>query len=177
METIVEALNILPTYGFPPPGASSSVWPVLLAYAPEHPLLVYSTAAAHNSELICSQASLHTLGTSLGFITKEDAVTMGPIYLRRLSLLHDSRVAALKRIISRLPEGHIGCPFHLQALAWKEGIARVLLEPEVQNTSVSTLVATFGPLATHSDCLTCKERVTIRIKDICREWAAVSRTI
>jgi len=175
IETIAEALAALPKYGLPVPEAPSDVWNVLLSFAPEHPLRVYAIGAANGCELICAQASSFTLGSSLSFLTEADALTMGPIYLRRLSFLHAGRIDALKRIIATPPEEHEDC--EQGDLAWKEGVAHILLSPQLQNTSVPTLVATFGPLAGTADCPQCNANIQARINDMCAEWDSVPRTI
>lgn len=173
----MEALDALRSYGLPPPGPSSDIWPILLAHAPMHPIQVYAIAAANGSDIICIASSRYTLGTSLSFITEGDALMMGAVYLRRLAFLHVGRVEALKRMISTLPRLHAGCPSTPLAVAWNEGVAHVLLLPQPQNTPPSTLISTFEPLARQSECAVCKERLSTHVNDMCREWAAVSRAI
>lgn len=177
---IATALNALTKYGIPPPDNSSDVWATLLAHAPETPLRVYALGAANASDTVCSVASSHTLDTSLGLLTEGDALSAGPIYLRRLAFLHAGRMEALKRIIATVPDQHEDCTPDTRremVLSWKEAIALVLLEPQPQSTPVSLLITTFGPLAAQSECLRCKENVGARVKAMCQEWASVSRTI
>jgi len=178
IETVEEALGVLPKYGIPVPEDESDIWSILIAHAPEHPLRVYGIGAANASESVCIQASPFTLGISLGFLTEADALTMGPDYLRRLTFLHVERVEALKEIISKPLEEHGDCTVRLEvSLAWREAAAQVLLAQQPQNLPASTLVATFGPVATAARCYQCTGIMQTRISTMCREWNSVPRTI
>lgn len=175
----MEALDALRAYGFSRPNDSSEIWNMLVAHAPEDPLRVYITGAAHGSDFTCTQASPYTLRLSLSLISEADVLTMGAVYLRRLTLLHVGRVAELKRIIRNPPPLHTACAQTqpLRELTWKEGVTEILLLDHPQNTSESTIMITFGPLASRTRCAVCKERLTARINNMCREWSLVPRTI
>jgi len=177
IEIIAEALAVLPKYGLPAPDEASEIWVSLLAHAPEHPYRVYAIGAANAPDLVCARASSFTLGLSLGFLTEADALTMGPIYLRRLSFLHAGRVQALKRIISPLPDQHGDCELGDLPLAWNEAVGQILLSPQLPNISVPILFTTFGPLVGTSECPQCNANIQARVTTLCEEWGSVSRTI
>ncbi|KIO24872.1 hypothetical protein M407DRAFT_25732 [Tulasnella calospora MUT 4182] len=183
IEVISGALEALPRYGLPTPGLTNEIWTVLLRQAEMDPLRVYSLGAAHAIDSVCVQASEHTLKTPLSNVSEVDAMTMGPIYLRRLFFLHFGRVEALKRILGPPPDTHpdtAACSEVTQRAvkkAWKAALAELLLADKPQATSVASIVSAFGPIANSTQCLACKEKIQERIASVVHEWGNVKRSI
>ncbi|KAG9047788.1 hypothetical protein FS837_001496 [Tulasnella sp. UAMH 9824] len=183
IEVISNALQALPRYGLPAPGPTNEIWTVLLRQAEMDPLRVYSLGASHAVESVCIQSSEHTLQTSLSNLSEADAMTMGPIYLRRLFFLHFGRVGALKRILGPPPNTHadtIVCTEVTQRAvkkAWKAGLAELLLAEMPQATQVPSIFSAFGPIANSTQCWTCKEKIQERIADAVQAWGNVKKII
>ncbi|KAG8935268.1 hypothetical protein FRC00_011215 [Tulasnella sp. 408] len=183
IEVISNALQALPRYGLPSPGPTNEIWTVLLRQAEMDPLRVYSLGASHAVESVCMQSSEHTLQTSLSNLSEADAMTMGPIYLRRLFFLHLGRLEALKRILGPPPDTHadtIACTEVTQRAvkkAWKAGLAELLLAETPQATRVSSIVSAFGPIVNSTQCLACKEKIQERIADAVQAWGNVKKII
>jgi hypothetical protein len=101
-------------------------------HVPYHPLLIYSTAAQYGIESLARDASSHLLGLGLEDIDDASACKMGPLYLKRLSLLNLSRIKALKSIVMKstpvchtFVKGRRGCSRETQRAMTKEWIQTV----------------------------------------------------
>ena len=83
----------------------------ILIRAPAEPLACYSLAAHAEIEELAIMASPYTLSLSLSEVTDEDAIRIGPCYLKRLFFLHFGRTEALKRILLQPPHPHPPTPW------------------------------------------------------------------
>ena len=111
-DTVAAALPALARYGVPlgpspdPTAPTSHAGPVhelVLAHAPYHPIDTYALAARHGLDGAAVAASGHLLAFDLSLVTDALATAMGPVYLKRLFLLHQARRAALREILLRAP--------------------------------------------------------------------------
>lgn len=86
--------------------SSTSLYAILLSYAPLFPLDLYALAAAHDLYDLAVATSSHLLSLPLASISDEMAERIGPIYLKRLFFLHFGRSDALKRVLLPPPHPH-----------------------------------------------------------------------
>lgn len=124
-ETVEAALAALGTYGVPlntladptlspgpilggtpdiPHFPLSLVDQLVLSHAPYRPIDTYALAAQHGLDAVAVVTSGHLLSFDLSTVTDELAHKMGPVYLKRLFLLHQNRLAALRNILLRAPD-------------------------------------------------------------------------
>jgi hypothetical protein len=86
--------------------SSTSLYAILLSYAPLFPLDLYALAATHDLYDLAVATSSHLLSLPLASISDEMAERIGPIYLKRLFFLHFGRSDALKRVLLPPPHPH-----------------------------------------------------------------------
>jgi len=109
IETIVRAVDRMPTWSISPKDLltpSNPVYELLLALAPLWPLEVYALASYHGLEEMAINVSPYLLSYDLSTITNETAERIGPIYLKKLLLLHMNRSTDLKAILLLPPHPH-----------------------------------------------------------------------
>lgn len=71
---------------------------------------LYAHAAQHNLHELATQASSALLSYPLATVTDDLARRMGPIYLRKLFLLHTERTKRLRHILASPPAAHRPTP-------------------------------------------------------------------
>jgi hypothetical protein len=108
---ICDAVDALAQYGAIRLGAAGSgsgsgLHDILLSQAPLHPFEMYKLAGAHALDELAVAVSAHLQSHPLWSISNEDAVRIGPVYLRRLFFLHFGRADALKRLLLTGPGSH-----------------------------------------------------------------------
>ena len=109
IKTIIRAVDRMPTWSIPPNDLltpSNPLYELLLSYSPLCPLEIYALASHHDLEDMAINVSPHLLSYDLSTITDEMAVRIGPIYLKRLLLLHFNRTRDLKSILLLPPHPH-----------------------------------------------------------------------
>jgi len=109
LETIVRAVDRMAAWSLSPKDLLTPTTPLyklLLSHAPLQPLQVYALAAYHGLEDLAITVSSHLLSYDLSTITDEMAERIGPVYLKKLLLLHINRSAALKAILLLPPHPH-----------------------------------------------------------------------
>ena len=105
---------------------------LLLSCAPYRPLDAYAVAARFALESLAVPISSHLLAYDLSRLPDATAQKMGPIYLKRLFVLHQGRLTALRNILFRPPAEHapaVGCsPEQRQQLtrAWALAVAQLV---------------------------------------------------
>ena len=100
-------------YGIPiEPHAAphQQMYQLLLSHAPYHPIETYALAASHGLEDVAVVASGHLLSYDMTRLTDELVTKMGAIYLKRLVLLHQERMTALRHILLQAPRNHSPTP-------------------------------------------------------------------
>lgn len=183
LPTIGEAFVSLDKYGIPAPSDSSDVWSLVLHYAQAHPIPAFALAAGRNIDWLCVKISPYTLSVLLDTVTEADALTMGPVYLRRLFLLHLGRRDALKRVIERPPATHHptpGCTMDDQTdvvRSWDTVVADLVLRPMPHNTQVEELRDGFVAVAQRRTCGLCVSNIRFRVIEAIRDWQAIKYTI
>jgi hypothetical protein len=109
LDQVTAALQAFPRYGVPVPtvvGPGSPLFDALLAIAPARPLDVYALAAQRGLHDLAVRSSAFLLSISLANVSDAQALTMGPLYLKRLFFLHLGRADAFKRLLLVPPPDH-----------------------------------------------------------------------
>ncbi|KAG8855022.1 hypothetical protein FRB96_007217 [Tulasnella sp. 330] len=185
LDVIGEALRWLDKYGIQIPDSHSptGIWPLVIQYAQRQPIRAYALAASHSMEDICVEISPLTLSTSLHNISESDALTMGPIFLRRLFFLHLGRRSACKQVFEKPPAQHAetaSCTLANQievTRVWELKMADVVLHPSQENFPVEELRRMFSGIVEGRACSACIEAIRARVEKACAEWLAVKQTI
>ncbi|KAL1695427.1 hypothetical protein GGG16DRAFT_45381 [Schizophyllum commune] len=183
LPTLVAALERLPVYGLSPMRYVTPprvLFNALLAQAPLAPLAVYIAAARSSLDALAVAVSPHLLSLPLHRITDEQAIAMGPVYLRRLFMLHRNRIEALKEILAPAPYPHPEtphCSFADQrrvARSWQLAAAYLVTEARPGTTMESTV----NSLLDNIVCDACKQTLKERLQKAIVDWtmAPVSPT-
>ncbi|KAH9898081.1 hypothetical protein C8Q73DRAFT_683594 [Cubamyces lactineus] len=185
LEVVDAALEALSQYGAPLDQVAAPTQPLyqlLLSFAPHRPLEAYATAAHYALEHVAVAVSSHLLAYDLACLPDAMAHKMGPVYLKRLFLLHLTRLAELRIIIFRMPALHQpspGCTLETRQTltrAWALAAAQLVWDV-LPSTSTSALRSLLEPIALKLDCQLCATAVQRRVQEIVYEWSAVKRTI
>ena len=108
-DAIAEAISALKTYGVPLHtrlSAGSSLFSLLMSYAPVVPLDLYTLAASYDLHDLAAFTSQYLHSLSLASLSDGEAERMGAVYVKRLFFLHYGRINALKRILLAPPVPH-----------------------------------------------------------------------
>lgn len=103
------AFDAFPRYGLTVKtciAPSSPLFTLLLSCAPLQPLEVYALASRHDLYDLAVGVSPHLLGYPLSSLTDEMSDRIGPLYLKRLFMLHHTRLEALRRMLFAAPHPH-----------------------------------------------------------------------
>ena len=176
---------------------------LLLSYAPFRPLDAYAVAARFVLEDAAVAASSHLLAYDLSRLPDAAAQKMGPLYLKRLFVLHQARLAALRGILFRPPTEHgpaAGCsPEQRQQLtrAWALAVAQLVWDVLPSEwaplrdrgrcgadwvamwlgVSTSALQSLLEPIGAAVTCPHCAVTLQRRVQEITYEWSSVKVTI
>ncbi|CDO75646.1 hypothetical protein BN946_scf184743.g6 [Trametes cinnabarina] len=210
LETVEAALDALIKYGVPIETYTAPFQPLyqlILSHAPYRPIETYALAGRHQLEDLAVTVSGHLLSFDLSRITDDLAKKMGPVYLKRLFLLHQSRLMALKELLLKPPANHPvtpGCnPNEHGKLtrAWALTTAQLVWDampskpitgfevdvPEAQGLpsvalsvvgiSPNSLRALLEPIAETIVCESCRKMLQQRIQEVMYSWGQVKPTI
>jgi hypothetical protein len=201
-ETLVAAVNRLPTYGVRPKSRiapSTPLFTLLLSHAPLFPMELYALASYFDLYDLAVSTSSHLLSFSLATLTDDMAERIGPVYLKRLFFLHFGRSDALKRVLLPPPHPHAPtpwCDFTEQKkltrawalasayLAWdaRPGTcslskANLYAHAGLLDLSTSTMESALSPLGEHLSCDLCRSALKDRIKNLIVQWSVVKARI
>ena len=113
LETVEQSLTALIKYGVlidAHATLNQPLYQLILSHAPHRPIETYALAAQHDLEDLAVAASGHLLSYDTSRLTDTLAAQIGPVYLKRLFLLHQSRLAALRNIVLQPPAAHPATP-------------------------------------------------------------------
>ncbi|KAF8908531.1 hypothetical protein CPB84DRAFT_1703539 [Gymnopilus junonius] len=185
IETLVKAVDRMPTYGLPPQSLiqpSSPLYNLLLSRAPLCPLDVYALAAHHDLLPLAVSVSSHLLSYDLFAITDAMAKRISATYLKKLMLLHAGRFESLKRILLHPPYHHP--PTKVCSLEDQKSLTRAwalvsayLVWDSRPDLSVHRIQTTLTPLIEHVTCGMCHKILSEKVKDVLVRWASVKCTI
>ncbi len=133
VEAAVDSLSLLYGVSVAPLAAQGMpLFQLIYSFAPFRPLDAYAVAAHHELHDLAVMISSHLLAYNLLQLSDTAAQKMGPIYLKRLFVLHRSRAAALRSILLKAPETHLpvtGCGQDNQQMlvrAWALAVAQIV---------------------------------------------------
>ncbi|KAI0673456.1 hypothetical protein C8Q78DRAFT_626824 [Trametes maxima] len=181
LEVVDAALSALALYGTPLQQYARPNQPLyllLLSFAPYHPIEVYAVAACHGLEDAAVAISSHLLAYDLANLPDGAAQKMGPLYLKRLLVLHQSRIAALRAILFKPPSAHPaapGCTAETQqqlTRAWAFAVAQIVWDI-LPNVSTNALKSRLEPIGAKIDCPSCAAMLHQRVQEVEYEWLAV----
>ncbi|KAJ2924484.1 hypothetical protein H1R20_g12620, partial [Candolleomyces eurysporus] len=184
-DELIEAIDKLPRFGITPGTLvrpNAPIYQLLLSHAPIRAIDVYAMAAHHNLRELAEAASSHLLAYSMENLSDEMAAKMGPYYLKRLFLLHMTRVEEAKKILLQPPSFHPAnkkCSFEDQrkvTRAWALGTTYLAWDVR-PGLSLSRIQNVFEPLVSTMECTACQDMVKKRIREVVTSWAAVKCTI
>jgi len=164
---------------------TSLMFATFASYCPIAALQVYIIAASNAPDLhaVAAYASQFLLSLDLSAITEEVAVEMGPLYLRKLFLLHLKRTKEFKWLIVGLPRPHRSLPhcddINGKALkeAWTFATALLLsssASPSMSNSEIDNAVAS---VMDQIACTECKESLRNHALNLKQQWSLVKKTI
>ncbi|KAF7966829.1 hypothetical protein HWV62_36933 [Athelia sp. TMB] len=179
------AAYLLPQYGIYIPTAlatspPSPLYTLLAAQAKHHPLDLYILAAQLNVHPLASHASQYLHSICLSDISDEEALKIGPIYLKRLFFLHYGRADALKRILLAPPHPHPPtkqCDYLDQrglTRAWALASAYLAWDSRA-DVSTDTIESALTPLSNQLTCDLCRGVLQERISKLMSDWGAIKR--
>lgn len=183
---MTETLGCLDKYGInlPVDVPNDDIWSSVVSYA-QHvdPIRAFAIAAHYGMEELCVKISPFTLSTPLNTISEEAALTMGPMYLRRLLLLHMGKRDSLKGLIDKPPRGHAPtteCTTEDQAdvgRAWELTVTDAVLRQMPQALTLDELRGILANGMAPRVCELCNEDISARIDEAVSAWKNVRSTI
>ncbi|KIM37409.1 hypothetical protein M413DRAFT_273980 [Hebeloma cylindrosporum] len=181
IETVIRAVDRMPTWSISPKELLTPLNPLyelLLSYAPIQPLEIYALASHHELEDLAINTSPYLLSYDLSTITDAMAQRIGPIYLKRLLLLHINRSRELKAILLHPPHPHPpvkDCDFEDQkklTRAWALASAYLVWDARL-DLSTHGMEKVFKPLMADLTCELCCQVLKEKIKNVVTKWATV----
>ncbi|KAJ7164433.1 hypothetical protein C8R46DRAFT_1099504 [Mycena filopes] len=185
LANLAKAVDSMHVYGISPGLTilpSTPLFILLLAHAAHAPLKLYCLAGHHGIEELAVAVSAHLLSFRLSSLTDAAAITMGPVYLKRLCLLHLGRTEALKRMLLPPPLAHSAtdeCGMARQRALTREWALTAARLAEDLRPDISTYALEFAmrPMAAELRCSLCQSALKKRMHDLTAQWAVVKRTI
>lgn len=198
-DVLCHAVHTLKTYGISPKEyviTSAPIYGTLLSHASEHPLDLFALASQYDLYDLALTTSSHLLNLSLPTLTDEDAVRIGPIYLKRLFFMHLGRAEALKNLLMPPPYPHTPtsvCDYGQQkqlTRAWTLAAASLAWDSRASmcdnfhklvrsthrrysDVSNSTIQSALSPLGDHLLCDVCRTTLKNRIQVLIEQWSMV----
>lgn len=200
LDDLVQAVDCMPTYEVIPQTLivpQTPLYILLLSYAPLQPMTVYSLAGHHGLAALAEQTSSHLLSYPLSTVDDTLAIRMGPVYLRRLFMLHWKRLGCLKEFLVQPPPRHLptkDCSTHDQTKltrAWSLAAASLVWDARpgtcinhhepckefdtesVLDLSTHLISGAFESLIQNVSCHDCRDASKARIRQVVTQWATV----
>lgn len=160
---------------------TSLIFCAFASHCPVAALQVYAIAASHAPDLhaLAVYASQFLLSLNWSTMTDEMAIEIGATYLRRLYLLHRTRIQDFKQLTVGLPQPHEGLP-HCNGSGLREAwvFATAYLSWSASpNTSISDIDKAMACVMDKAACNSCKELLRNRFRVFKHEWSLVKNTI
>ncbi|RPD63844.1 hypothetical protein L227DRAFT_572281 [Lentinus tigrinus ALCF2SS1-6] len=185
LQTVDAALTAMVKYGIPiEPYAAPQhqLYQLLLSHAPYHPIETYALAASHGLEEVAVVTSGHLLSFNMTQLTDELVTKMGAIYLKRLVLLHQQRMTALRHILLQAPRTHspiASCRHSQQSQVvreWALSTAQLAWDA-TPSISANTLRLHLEQIGEKITCGVCRQMLVERIHSVVHSWSLVKQTI
>ena len=152
-------------------------------------LIIYILAAKHALHELAIAVSSYLLSYPLQNITDADATEMGPVYLRRLFLLHLTRANALKSLLSdppcntsqwfeRCASSKHSCDLNeldKMTRAWALASSYIILngQPDMDAHSLDGILR---PLGEDLSCIGCKRLWAERVYEVVTNYGSLKVT-
>lgn len=184
-QTLASVIRRLSAYGLDPKACvfpGSVFFDLLRSHAALTPLKVYCVAGAHDLDGLAQIASGYLLSYPLYSVTDAEAEEMGALYLKRLFLLHHSRIEALKSLLEQPPHFHpeaVTCSFTAQkgiACAWANAVTLLVLDAK-PDMLASVLQKKLGKLKDGVSCSECNKMIDARVWTAAVDWTMTSVSI
>ncbi len=110
IQDISAAVDAMEAYGISPKAhilPSTPLYVLILSHAPLAPLVAYTLAASHDILSLAVSISPLLLSYPLESLPEAAVQSMGAVYLKRLLLLHNDRLAAFRRLLPPSPLPHL----------------------------------------------------------------------
>ncbi|TBU41690.1 hypothetical protein BD309DRAFT_254487 [Dichomitus squalens] len=185
LETVDRSLEAMKKYGVSIAAHATPQYPLyhlILSHAPHRPVETYALAGHYGLEDLAITISSHLLSYDTSRLTDDIVTKMGPVYLKRLFLLHQSRLHALRDILLQPPASHPatpGCADDERAKltrAWALATARMVWDA-TPSISTATLRTYLEPIGESITCESCRDMLLQRIQDVVNSWTLVKATI
>ncbi|KAH9917930.1 uncharacterized protein BXZ73DRAFT_53189 [Epithele typhae] len=188
LDDIESVVNALIKYGIPLDSVTGSpdlpLHALILRHAPERPIEAYALAGHHGLESVAVAVSAHLLAYDTAALTNELALKMGAVYCRRLFMLHQDRLLALRRIVLRPPGTHrptLVCGTGADGMgrlmrAWALVAAEVVWVAS-PGMSAQSLQTAFARPGRDIECIECLAMLRAHVQEVAREWSAVKVSI
>jgi len=183
---ITQALDFLIDHGILPGDCITSTNPFcesIRTLGVRYPLETFIMVAYFDLEHLAIDVSRNLLSLPLYTITEEVALTIGPMYLKRLFFLHLGRVDRLKQLMFQVPEAHgqnKDCYDSEQRrlqLEWRS-LAVTLAFEASPAMEPSQLYKVFLPITQKKSlCPDCIESAKRQLRTLIVEWTSVKSTI
>ncbi|KII93927.1 hypothetical protein PLICRDRAFT_409753 [Plicaturopsis crispa FD-325 SS-3] len=184
-EDLCLAVASLQKYGIPLNkyiAPSTPLFNILLYHAPLRSMETYALAAQYDLYALAASASSHLLAFPLATLTDQMAERIGPLYLKRLFVLHLNRMNSLKHLLLQPPHPHSptrDCDFSEQkklTRAWALASAYLAWDatPDMPTSTIETALNSLGE---HLTCDLCRTTLKDKTKDIVVQWTMLPRTI
>ncbi|OJT09632.1 hypothetical protein TRAPUB_13885 [Trametes pubescens] len=113
LNVLITAVDAMPSYGLSPKALvvpATSLYSLILAQAPIHPLHVYALASRHDLYELAKPVSSFLLSFSLDTLMGDFVSLIAPVYLKKIYVLYSTRLDALKRLLYLPPHIHPSTP-------------------------------------------------------------------
>ncbi|KAK7062532.1 hypothetical protein VNI00_000020 [Paramarasmius palmivorus] len=185
VQAVIYGISLLPHYGVLPKAAiqpHTNMFKYLLMCAPMYPLDIYALAAQCDIEELAVSVSSHLLSVNLNTISPAMAGRIGPVYLKKLFEMLESRKTQLKSLLSNEPSLHNPTPEcgfpNQQRLkeAWNRAVSFLTWN---LNAGIATGVVRQAILEATSEvtCPDCIKARDARLRTVCQEWSMAKRSI
>jgi len=184
-DVIIAALEGLKAYGVSLSEVlkrESPTYNLFLGQAPLQPIRAFALACENELEDLAIAISPHLLGYSLADLSDELAVRIGPRYMKRLCILHHSRLRILRELLLAPPFPHAPTPrcsfMDQKALtrAWALASAQLAWDAR-PDISTHTIRGMLEPLREQLGCDLCRNTLDSRINQAVVQWSLADRTI
>jgi len=148
------------------------------------PLEVYSLAASYGFEELAVKCSYHALRVPMADIDEPSSITMGPLYLLRLSRLREHREATLRQLLLKPPEllhddSTPSCDRKMKINVTQAYslVAGYLAWEASADASSEWISSHFEALMLSIECEQCQYGIRTAIRNLLCAWNQVKKTI
>ncbi|KAG8802051.1 hypothetical protein FRC17_006504, partial [Serendipita sp. 399] len=150
----------------------------VLTSAISYPLDTFALVCKYHLEDLAVECARRLLSIPLTQLTDEQSIDIGPVYLRRLTILHLKHAEGLRQLLAHLPDRHepnercndTSQKDNLERL-WSSAVKEIWTEGEVSTISTLEFQSRLEPLANQLHCGECQLRMRQRVQRLIVEWS------